>query len=143
MEIHTWLVEKQIEQNHLEESIIDAKEAVRCAIENMIIDKLKTLKGINDLTAYTKSSDRFQTLVANNMLPFARRIKEQGTGDKYTDCIAVDTGILTELYKYEITKEQLSNLKALADYMGGSWKRSDSKTIIEISNKQLRSYFGE
>ena len=136
MEIHTWLVEKQIEQNHLEESIIDAKEAVRCAIENMIIDKLKTLKGINDLTAYTKSSDRFQTLVANNMLPFARRIKEQGTGDKYKDCIAVDTGILTELYKYEI-------IKALADYMGGSWKRSDSKTIIEISNKQLRSYFGE
>jgi hypothetical protein len=143
MEIPSWLLEKQLEQNHLEESIVDAKEAVRYAFESMVIDKIKALKGISDLTTYTKSSDRFDTLLTSNMLPFARRIKEKGTGDKHTDCIAIDTGILSELYEYGITKEQLSNLKALADYMGGLWKRTDGKTVIEISNNQLRSYFGE
>jgi len=143
MLVPCWLVRKQLEQKHLEESIEDAKEAVRCAFENMIIDKLKTLKGINDLTAYPQSSLRFYTLVSNNMLPFARRIKEQGTGHKYTEFIAIDTGILGELYEYGITKEQLSNLKALADYIGASWKRTNGKTIIEVSNKQLEDYFGD
>jgi hypothetical protein len=30
MEIPTWLLEKQLEQTHLEESIVDAKEAIGC-----------------------------------------------------------------------------------------------------------------
>jgi hypothetical protein len=143
METPSWLLEKQLEQNHLEESIVDSKEAVRCAFENMVIDKIKALKGINDLTTYIKSSDRFDTLVSNNMLPFARRVKEKGTGDADTDFIAIDAGILGELYEYGVTKEQLSNLKALADYMSGSWKRTNGKTIVEVSNKQIEDYFGE
>ena len=75
------------------------------------------------------------------MLPFARRIKDKSRKD--TDCIAIDTGILSELYRYGITKEQLSNLKALADYMGAKYHKSDGKMIVEITNEQLRMYFGE
>jgi len=75
------------------------------------------------------------------MLPFARRVKDKARKD--TDCIAIDTGILSELYSYGITKEQLSNLKALADYMSTKYRKSDGKMIIEITNKQLRMYLGE
>jgi hypothetical protein len=50
---------KQLEQKHLEESIVDAKTAVRYGFEKMIIDKVKNLKGIDDLTRYTKTSDTF------------------------------------------------------------------------------------
>ncbi|MGC2428281.1 MAG: hypothetical protein WA421_14675 [Nitrososphaeraceae archaeon] len=36
-----WLSRRQLEQNQLRESIIDAKEAVLDAFENLIIDKMK------------------------------------------------------------------------------------------------------
>lgn len=45
MEIPNWLLEKHLEQNHLEESIIDAKEAVLNAIKTMAIDEMKNLRG--------------------------------------------------------------------------------------------------
>jgi len=77
------------------------------------------------------------------MLPFAKRLKEKGSANKYTEYITIDTGILNELYDYGITKEQLSNLKALADYMGGKYHQSYGKNVIEISNSQLSVYFEE
>jgi hypothetical protein len=57
--------------------------------------------------------------------------------------IAINSGILTELYNYGITKEQLSNLKALADYMGAKYYKPHGKLVLEISDEQLKAYFGE
>ena len=123
------------------ETIEDAKAAVRSAFENMIIEKIKNLKGTNDLTNYSKSSDRFVNLVDNNMLPFAKRLKDKDKS--YTENIAIGSGILSEIYKYGVSKEQLSNLKALADYMGGKHHKSDGKNVIEISINGLCTYFEE
>ena len=47
MLVPCWLMKKQLEQKHLEESIVDAKAAVRYGFESMIIDKIKNLKGID------------------------------------------------------------------------------------------------
>jgi hypothetical protein len=41
--------------------------------------------------------------------------------------------IIKELYKYGITKEQLPNLKALADHIGGKYHKSDGKMVLEVS----------
>jgi hypothetical protein len=109
--------------------------------ECMIIDKIKNLKGMDDLKTYSRTSDRFDTSVSNNMLPFAKRIKDKARNN--TDRTAIDTGILSELYNYGITKEQLSNLKALADYMGAKYHKSDGKMIVEITNEQFKAYFVE
>ena len=51
--------------------------------------------------------------------------------------------IIKELYKYGITKEQLPNLKSLADHMGGKYHKSDGKMVLEISQKEIEVYFGE
>jgi hypothetical protein len=106
-------------------------EVGRVGFECMIIDKIKNLKGMDDLKTYSRTSDRFDTSVSNNMLPFAKRIKDKARNN--TDRTAIDTGILSELYNYGITKEQLSNLKALADYMGAKFHKSDGKMIVEIT----------
>jgi hypothetical protein len=143
MLVPCWLMTKQLEQNHLEESIIDAKEAVLNAFENMIIDKMKNLRGINELEKYPDAYLRFDHLISNELLPFAKKLKEKGQSDEYTDRIAINSGILTELYKYGITKEQLSNLKALADCMKAKYCKSHGKIVLEINEKELEGYFGK
>jgi hypothetical protein len=50
--------------------------------------------------------------------------------------IAINSGILTELYNYGITKEQLSNLKALADCIGAKYYKPHGKLVLEISDEQ-------
>ena len=107
----------------------------------MIIDKIKNFKGIDDLTSYTKTSTRFTNLVDNKLVSFAKVITDKA--HEPTDRIAINTGIIKELYEYGITKEQLSNLKALADYMSAKHRKSDGKNVIEISQKQSEIYFGE
>jgi hypothetical protein len=73
MEIPIWLLEKQLEQNHLEESIIDTKEAVLNALKTMPIDQMKNLRSINELQNYKTAYLRFDHLVSNELLPFARK----------------------------------------------------------------------
>jgi hypothetical protein len=143
MEIPDWLLEKHLEQNHLEESIIDAKEAVLNAIKTMVIDKMKNLCGIQELGNYKTAYLRFDHLVSNDLLPFAKKLKEKGQADNDTDFIVINSGILTELYSYGITKEQLPNLKALADYMGSGYHKSHGRMVLEISDEQLKTYFAE
>jgi len=141
MLVPCWLIKKELEQNHLEESMEDAKTIILNAFESMIIDKFRNLDDKNELTTIKRTSDRFFRMIDYNMLPFVKRVKDKARQD--TDRITIDTGILSELYEYGITKEQLSNLKALADYMGGRWHRTDGKTIVEVSKNQLETYFEE
>jgi hypothetical protein len=112
----------------------------------LIIDNIKNLRDTPTdyfLTKYTKTSDRFAQLLNYNILPFVRRTKEKGQGDSYTGNIAINSVIIKELYKYGITKEQLPNLKALADHVGGKYHKSDGKMVLEISQKELEVYFEE
>jgi hypothetical protein len=73
------------------------------------------------------------------LVPFAKKLKEKGQADKFTDRLTINVGILNELYRYGITKEQLSNLKALADYIGGKYHPSHGKMVVEISEEQLKA----
>jgi hypothetical protein len=64
MEIPTWLLEKQLEQNHLEASIEDSKTAVLNAFETMVIDKMKNFRGIDELFKYLMLTSDLNTLLA-------------------------------------------------------------------------------
>jgi hypothetical protein len=136
-----WLMTRQLEQNHLEESMVDAREAVLNAFESIIIDKTKNLKGMSDLTTYPDTSTRFMNLVNHKLLPFVKVVTDKA--HQPTDRIAINTGVIKELYEYGITKDQLPNLKALADFIGGKYHKSDGKNVIEVSQKQLEVYFEE
>jgi len=57
MLVPCWLMRKQLEQKHLEESIVGAKAAVRYGFECMIIDKIKNLKGIQECSAEMVMAD--------------------------------------------------------------------------------------
>lgn len=137
-----WLSRRQLEQNQLRESIVDAKEAVLVAFESLIIDKMKGLRGIDPLKEYTETSSRLDHLAANNLLPFIKKLRDNFT-KKPTNNFAIHSGIVKELYKYGVTKEQLANLKAFADYLGGKYHKSHGYMAVEVSLGQLETYFGE
>ncbi len=141
MQIPDWLLTKQLEQKHLEESIVDAKEAVQTAVESMAINQMKNLRGINELDKYKTPFLRFDHLATNKLLPFAKRLKEKGQGDNLTKFYEINSGILAELCNYGITKEQLPNLKALADYMHATYHKSNGKMVLQIHEKELKAYF--
>lgn len=137
-----WLIRLQLEQTQLEKSIDDNKEAVLKAFEKLIMDKFKTYKNTQDLQTYTNSSIRLENLVNYNLVPFVRRIISHGSHTA-TNYFAINSAVVKELHEYGVSTDQLPNLKALSDYMGGKWKRSHGKTFIEISKEQLETYFEE
>jgi hypothetical protein len=51
------------------------------------------------------------------------------------------TGILPELYKYGVTRDQLPNLKALADSMNAEYSRDEKGAIIKVTMNQISNYF--
>ena len=106
----------------------------------MIIDKMRSLKGVNDLTiGYTTATTRFIHLAQNELIPFAKILKNQaGVPTNHT---IINTEIITELYNYGISKEQLPTLKALADYMGAKCRQSHGKWVIDITTADLDAYF--
>jgi hypothetical protein len=50
-------------------------------------------------------------------------------------------GILVELYKCGVTNDQLPNLKALADYIGASYRKSHGNKVVACTAPQLAEYF--
>jgi hypothetical protein len=136
-----WLIEKQIEITGLQESMVDNKEAVLVAFETMIIDKFRLLKGINELTSegFKDATTRFKYLVQHELIPFANILKTKRGAE--TDNTVINSGILTELYNYGISKTQLPTLKALSDYMGAKCRYSSNKWVIDVSTEQLDAYF--
>jgi hypothetical protein len=55
--------------------------------------------------------------------------------------IIIHKGILVELYKCGVTREQLPNLKALADYMDASFKKTHGNKVVVCTGGQLGEYF--
>lgn len=136
-----WLIKGQLEQEQLQESLIDSKEMVLNAFKNLIIDRFRTFLKTEDLQNYQDYFSRLIQLVNYDVLPFTRRIKTLGRED--SNYIAINTGIIKELHEYNVTKDQLPNLKALADYMGGTWRRQHGRTFVEIDHKRLKAYLEE
>jgi hypothetical protein len=140
MQVPSWLMTEQIQITGLQESIIDNREAVLVAFQTMIIDKFRILKGTQELIAgYETPTKRFEHLAINELIPFADVLKTNG--GKQTDHILINTGIVGELYKYGVSKEQLPTLKALADYMKAEYRQSNGRNVIDVTTIQLDSYF--
>jgi len=78
-------------------------------------------------------SARFQKLVDSKLLPDVRRMRNED--------FIIRKGILGELYKCGVTRDQLPNLQALADYMGASFRKSDGNKVVVCTGAQLVSYF--
>ena len=98
------------------------------------------LKNTTDLTnGYKTATARFKHLAQNELIPFAQILRDRR--GKELDSTIINTGILTELFKYGVNKEQLPSLKALADSMGANCRQSHGKWVIEVSTKRLDEYF--
>jgi hypothetical protein len=55
--------------------------------------------------------------------------------------VIIRRGILEELYKLGVSKDQLPNLQALADYMGGEFKKSNGNKVVDCDDAMLATYF--
>ena len=78
-------------------------------------------------------------MAQNELIAFAHILKDRGGNE--LDSTIINTGIITELYKYGVNKEQLPSLKALADSMEAKCRQSHGRWVIEVSTKQLDDYF--
>lgn len=131
--IPDWLVKGQLEESNLEQILDDAKESVLDAIKNIIIREYRFAFKEETQSGYT---NRLAKLIDGDHLSFAYR-------QKSSDLFAINTGIIKRIYENGVTKEELPNLKILADYMNAKWGRSNSKTFIEISIQNLEKYLDE
>ncbi len=77
-------------------------------------------------------SDRLVKLANSNLLP---DVKGMNYG------VIIRKGILTELYKYGVTRDQLPNLRALGDYMKASCRKSHGISVVDANFAQLSTYF--
>ena len=80
-------------------------------------------------------SDRLIKLAQSNLLP---DVKALGNFE-----VVMRKGILTELYNHGVTRDQLPNLKALADYMEASYKKSHGNKVVHATIAQLSKFFDE
>ena len=129
MTVPEWL-DELLPENQLEMSLNDGKVAVKNAFESLINTSIKNFFGPKMFDGY-KDEDgkmkgtfdmksRLGKLADEDILPYVKR--EQETGD-----IIINRGILEELYKFGVTRDQLPNLRALADYFGVNYyKRNGS-----------------
>jgi hypothetical protein len=142
IEIPTWLLEERLPENQLEESIQDNDVIVKRAFEKYIDEQINRsiqiwrLKLGNDekLELPEDISDRLVKLAESNLLPDVKKSKTNFE-------VIIRKGILTELYNHGVTRDQLPNLKALADYMKANYRKSDGKMVIAATMAELTAYF--
>jgi hypothetical protein len=68
-------------------------------------------------------------------LPYVKRSRND------ENKVIINTGILSELYKYGVTRDQLPNLKALADVMNAVYSRDENGAIMKVTMDQISNYF--
>ena len=133
---------KQLEQKHLEESIEDNSVIVKCAFEKYIDVNFRNSLNFwqrteapedHALALPKQISDRLVKLVDSNLLADIKRAQNKN--------IIIHRGILVELYKCGVTNDQLPNLKALADYIGGTYRKSNGHKVVVCTAAQLAEYF--
>jgi hypothetical protein len=140
----------RLSENQLEESLGDSCVIVRRAFESYIDkcykESLQFFRmqepAIRDGESWVypkqpeEISDRFIKLVKNNLLADVKRSALNFS------CI-IRKGILEELYRCGVTKDQLPNLRALADYMGADFKKSMGNKVVSIDDAALSKYFDD
>ena len=113
----------------LEESIEDNSVIVKRAFETYIDVNLRnalsywqrTESSADLLLLRKETSLRLIKMIDSNLLP--------------------DKGLLVELQKCGVTREQLPNLKALADYMNASFRKAHGNKVVSCTGGQLADYF--
>jgi hypothetical protein len=134
-----WLMRKQLEQKHLEESIEDNSVIVKRAFETYIDVNFRNWQHTEApedkaLALPKEISSRLMKLIDSNLLPDIKRAQNKN--------IIIRRGILLELYKYGVTNDQLPNLKALADYItGASYRKSHGNKVVVCAAPLLSDYF--
>ena len=81
-------------------------------------------------------SNRLTKLIDSNLLPDIKRAQN--------DDIIIRKGILVELYRCGVTRDQLPNLRALNDYLGlppENFKKSHGNKVVTCTGSQLSDYF--
>ena len=138
-----WLLNKQLEQTHMRESVEESKGSIRSALETWIVDRCKNLDPTSGrdekkwLDTYRDSTDRLSKLVEKNLVTYVKR-------DSNDDILFYKRLILDLRENYGITRDQLPTLKALADFIPGSiYIQHDGYYIIKCSITVLQEYFGE
>lgn len=140
----SWL-DLELEQNQLEDSLSDNKADVRRAFEAYITNvydrALSSIKPWKSddwvVTLPTGVTNLLKLLLEYDRLPDIKILKT----DRYT--IIISKGILQELYKQGVGKDQLPNLRALADYIPGSeFYKSHGTKVVKVSKTDLDSYLG-
>jgi hypothetical protein len=143
--IPEWFKEA-LPENQLEESLsynsVDVKHAFEAYITNNFDHALSYFRSEKlakndvtdlDLNSYKNISTRLIKLIESNRLPHIKRDKRGN--------ILLYRGILEELYKFGVTKDQIPNLEALADYLGGEYGFQHGYRVVKCTANQLESYF--
>jgi hypothetical protein len=139
MLVPCFLMRKQLEQKHLEDSIEDNSIIVKRAFETYIDVNFRNWQQTEEpedkaLALPKEISSRLVKLLDSNLL--AADVKRA-----QNENIIIYRGILVELYKYGVTNDQLPNLKALADYIGASYRKSHGNKVVVCTGAQLAEYF--
>jgi hypothetical protein len=142
IKIPIWLLEERLPENQLEESMQDNDVIVKRAFEKYIdeqfnralpfwrqgLDRDEKLLLPNDIT------ERLKKLAEDNLLPDIKWASRRFG-------VIIRTGILSELYRYGVTRDQLPNLRALGDYMKAEYKKYNGKNVIIAGRDSLTDYF--
>jgi hypothetical protein len=133
-----WLNTRRLLQNQMESSFVDNRVAIKNAFETLIN---VNLKNFNKHDIFEEShikdtvSNRIANLLDGEKLPYMKRSRTDSSK------VIINTGILNELYKYGVTRDQLPNLKALADLMNAEYSRNEHGAIIKVAMGQISNYF--
>jgi hypothetical protein len=143
-DLPTWLLEERLPENQLEESIQDNDVIVKRAFEKYIDEQMRNalfvwrekLEEEEKVDIPNQISERLVKLARTKLLPDIRYSERNWS-------VIISTGILTELYSRGVSKHQLPNLKALADYMNAQYGTNQGKKVIIGNKAQLAAYFDE
>jgi len=142
--IPDWLLHERLQENQLEESLEDNDVIVKRAFEKYIDEQVnkalqlwrQELDKDEKLHVPKDISDRLIKLAESNLLP---DIKYNAINHE----VIIRKGIITELWGHGVTKDQVPNLKALADYMKADYRKHVGNKIVAASVAQLTAYFDE
>ena len=138
MPMPQWLKTRRLPQNQMESSFVDNRVAIKNAFESLINVNLKNFNK-HDIFEQSDIQDAVSNRVANLLdgkkLPYMKRSRN----DQNT--VIINTGILNELHKHGVTRDQLPNLKALADVMNAEYSRNEDGVKIKITMDQIINYF--
>lgn len=137
---------KTLSEGQLEDSLQDASVIVKRAFESYIgkrfQDSLQLFRmqeskyiegeGLSQPPLPIDISGRFIKLAQNNLLPDVKHSPYR---------VIIRRGILEELYKLGVSKDQLPNLQTLADYMGGEFRKSYGNKVVDCGYATLATYF--